>query len=836
MQTLWQDIQYGLRMLAKNSGFSAITVLTLALGIGANSGIFSVMRQVLLQRLPVPRPQELVLLYGPGQRSGHISSDEGDGSESFSYPTYKDLREHSTVFAGLAAKADFPLSVAYRGATERADAELVSGNYFETLGVQPVLGRLLQPSDEVRGGGNAVVVLGYGYWQKRFGGDRGILNQSLQVNNQLMTVVGVVQAGFDGIQLGRISQVYLPITLKPIVTPTWDGLDNHLDYWVKLIGRLKPGVSQTQAAAALAPTYHALLENELPLVSKRITDQEQKEYVTQPLVLHSGARGRPLLENDTRPKLLTLMGMVGLVLFITCANVAGLLTARGASRQKEISVRFSLGASRWRIVRQLMVESCLLSLAGAALGLLVASWLSFALVRFAENNMIADGLSSSLNLPVLAFTVVLALLCGILFGIAPAVSTTRVQLATTLKEQAGALASGLSHARLRKLLVISQVALTLLLVTSAWGFVRSLYNLQHVNLGMRADHVLQFSIAPQLNGYDSARSLSFYRQMEERIGALPGVVSLSATEEPLIADSNRGGNVTVEGEPAELAGTRHVLLNGIGPGHFTNLGIPLLQGREFARQDGAESPKVAVINQAMVKEFFPKGQAVGKHLMLGAGNGPLDIEIVGIVQDSHHSGVKEKLTSFLYIPYTQEKTISSLSYYVRTTGDPLMLANSVRTAIADLDSSLPIYDVRSFTQQVDLRLSGDKLVAFLALAFGALAAVLAALGIYGLLAYTVTQRTREIGVRMALGAEPKRVGWMITADVARLVGVGIVVGVPLAYAFSRLINSMLYDVQAFGYSSIGIALLALGVVAAIATFVPARRATQIDPMVALRYE
>lgn len=836
MPTLWQDIRYGLRILAKNPGFTAITVLTLALGIGANSGIFSVMRQVLLQRLPVPRPQELVLLYGPGPRSGHVSSDEGDGSESFSYPMYKDLREHSTVFAGLAAKADFPLSVGYRGETERAEAELVSGNYFETLGVQPALGRLLQPSDEVSRGVNPVVVLGYGYWQKRFGGRPGILNQSVQVNNRLMTVVGVVQLGFDGIELGRISQVYLPITLKPIVTPTWDGLDNHLDYWVKLIGRLKSGVSQAQASAALAPTYRALLENELLLVRTHLDDRELIHYVTQPLVLHSGARGRPLLENDTRPKLLTLMGMVGLVMFITCANVAGLLTARGAARQKEISVRFSLGASRLRIVRQLVVEACLLSFTGAGLGLLIASWLSFALVRFAADNMIADGLSASLNIPVLAFTLVLALFCGILFGIAPAIGTTRVHLTSTLKEQAGSLSSGLAHARMRKALVVCQVAFTLLLATSAWGFVRSLYNLQRVNLGLRTDHVLQFSIAPDLNGYDPARSLGLYRQLKEKLGALPGVVSVSATEEPLIADSNRGGNVTVEGEPADLAGTRHIMLNAVSPGHFANLGVPLLQGREFTAQDGAEGAKVAIINQAMVKEFFPDGRVVGKRLMRGGGKGTLDTEIVGVVQDSHHSGVKERLTPFLYIPVTQEQAIPSLSYYVRTTGDPLLLANSVRAAIAELDSSLPIYDVRSFAQQVDLRLSGDRLLALLALTFGALAALLAALGIYGLLSYTVTQRTREIGVRMALGAEPKRVGWMISGDVARLLGLGILVGLPLAHVFSRLVGSMLYGVQAFGVSSIGISLLALAQVAVLATFMPARRATKIDPMAALRYE
>jgi len=822
-------------MLGKNPGFTAVAVLTLALGIGANSGIFSVLRQVLLQRLPVPHPEELVLLYAPGITRGHVSSDEVDGSDSFSYPMYVDLRDQNKVFAGLAAKADFPVSVALQEQTERASAELISGNYFATLGVHAAIGRLFSPSDSSTPGSSPVVALGNGYWKKHFGGDPSVLNQNLRVNNQLMTVVGVVQPGFDGIQLGLVPDLYIPMSMKPAVTPVWDGLNDHRDYWVKLIARLKPGISSTEATAGLAPTYHALLENELPLNSG-LNEQEKKEFLTKQIVLRDGARGRPILENDTRPQLLTLMGMVGLVLFITCANVAGLLTARGVARQKEISLRISLGASRWRLIRQLLVESCLLSLAGALLGLLIANWMSNTLVHFASTNMMADGLTATLNLPILLFTVGLAVACGILFGVAPALSATRIQLASTLKDQAGALSSGLKHARLRKMLVISQVAMTLLLVTGAWGFVRSLYNLKHVDLGLQPAHVLQFSIAPGLNRYDQARSLGLYHQLEDRIGALPGVLSLSAAEEPLIADSDKGTNVTVEGEPAELAGTRHVQWNSIGPGHFSNLRIPLLMGREFSRQDGPESPKVVIINESMAKQFFPGAQALGKRMKFGAGTDPLNMEITGIVKDSHHSGVNEPTKPFFYIPYAQGKGLSSLTYYVRTSGDPVMLASSVRTSVAELDSGLPIYDVRSFKEQIDQRLSSSKLVASLALTFGALAALLAAMGIYGLLAYSVTQRTREIGVRMALGAEPRRVGWMILADVGRLTGAGILLGIPLAYAFGRLINSLLYGVQAFGASSIGIALLALTAVAAFAAFAPTRRATRIDPMVALRYE
>lgn len=836
MNTLWQDIRYGLRMLAKNPGFTLVAVLTLALGIGANTGIFSVLRQVLLQRLPVPHPEQLVLLYAPGLKNGHVSSDEEDGSESFSYPMYKDIRDHNTVFAGLAAKANYPVSVAFRGQTERADAEIVSGNYFETLGVRPALGRVLLPSDTVAEGSNPVVVLGHGYWKKHFAADPGVLNQALLVNNQAMTVVGVVQPGFDGIQLGRIPDVYIPVTMKPVVTPAWNGLTDHKDYWIKLIARLKPGFSPRQAAAALAPTYHALLENELPL-NTGLSEQEKQQFLAKQIVLRDGARGRPLLANDAGPQLRTLMGMVALVLLITCANVAGLLTARGAARQKEISVRLSLGASRWKLVRQLLIESCLLSCLGALLGLVLASWLSSALVHFAAASEIADGLSSSLNLQVLLFTAALAVFCGILFGVAPALSATRVPLASTLKEQAGSLSSGLSHTRLRKILVVSQVTLTLLLVTSAWGFVRSLYNLKHVDLGFPTDHVLQFSVAPQLNGYDQSRSLEFYHRLEDRLKTLPGVLSLSAAEEALISDSDRGSNVTVEGAPAELPDeAKHVLWNAVGPAHFTNLRVPLLSGREFTEQDGPDRPKVAILNETMANIYFPNGQALGKHMKFGSGSDPLNIQIIGVVRDSHHSNVREKPRPFLYVPYRQEKSVRSLTYYVRTSLDPLALASAVRQAAGELDASLPIFEVRSFEGQIDQQIAGEKLVAFLSAAFGALAALLAALGIYALLAYTVTQRTREIGVRMALGAEPRRVGWMLFGEVARLTGIGVVIGIPLAYGMSRLINSLLFGVQAFGFAGVGISLAALALVAAIATFAPSRRAMRIDPMTALRYE
>jgi predicted permease len=835
LDALLQDLRFGFRMLVKNPGFTTVAVLTLALGIGANTGIFSILRQVLLQRLPVPHPEQLVLLYGPGRRQGHVSGDEsgGQGAESFSYPMYLNLRDRSEVLAGLAAKANASVSLFFQGHTERASADLVTGNYFQTLGVNAVIGRTFEPADSGTPGDSPVVTLSYGYWKRRFGADPGVLNQSVLLNNRPMTIVGVVQPGFDGIQPGFVPDMYVPLTMPLSSTPP--EYNSHKDYWIKVIGRLKPGMSRERASAALAPLYSSLLRDELSLMTGW-NDNDKAQFLGRKLILREGARGRPILESGTGAQLVALMSLVGVVLFIACANVAGLLTARGAARQREIGIRLSLGASRGCLIRQLVLESLLLSVSGAILGLALASWTSAALVRFASENGIADGLSSALNAPVLAFTCVLAAACGLLFGVTPSLRATRVELVSTLKEQAGALSSGLAHTRLRKALVVCQVALTLLLVTCATGFARSLYNVKNTDLGLRTANILQFRVAPQLNGYEQARSFALFRELEDCLAALPGVLSLSSAQERLMDDDDRGSNVTVEGEPPALAGTRDVLRNAIGPGHFSNLGIPLMKGREFTRADGTIGPKVAIVNESFAKTFFAGADPLGRRMKFGAGTGPLDMEIVAVVKDSHHSGVKEEVRSFVYIPYPQEKNVGALTYYVRTSQDPVTLATTVRKIVGELDSSLPIDDVRSFEQQIDRQLAGDRLIATLAGIFAALAALLAAIGIYGLLAYTVTQRTREIGVRMALGADAQRVGSMILKDVALLTGVGVLLGLPLAYGLGRLMNSLLYGVKAFELLSVVTALVVLLAVALSAAYLPARRATRVDPMVALRYE
>ena len=825
-------------MLAKNPAFTAIAVLTLALGIGANAGIFTILQQILLRRLPVPNPDQLVLLYSPGPRQGHVSSDESeDGAESFSYPLYTTLRDHNPVFSGLAAMDTYSTALTYRGHTDRVQGYVVSGNFFETLGVTPALGRTLEPSDTATLGGAPVVVLSYGAWKSRFGGDPGILNQGILVNNKPMTIVGVTESTFDGTQPGFIPQLYVPITMVASLDVPPRDLTRHNDSWIKLIGRIKPGMSIEQAFAGLQPAFSALLRDELPLFTGW-NDKEQAAFLDRKMILRTGAHGRPMLEAGVGKQIMALMSMVGLVLLIACANIAGLLTARAASRQREIGIRLSLGASRFQLVRQLLIESVLLGGAGAILGLLIAFWTSSTLVKFASENGIADGLAGSLNPAVLAFTFVAAGISVALFGVAPSLRATRNELVSSVKEQAGTTSLGTSHQRLRQSLVVCQVALTLLLVTAAGAFAQSLFNAKHTDLGLRTDHMLEFSITPGILGYDDARGKALFRSLDERFAAIPGVRSVGSAAERLMDYSDRGSNVDVEGEPAEERGTKHVLRNAIGPGHFSNMGIPLLEGREFTRADLLGSPKVAIVNETFAKTFFPKGNPIGHHLRFGHSSDHVpDIEIVAVVKNSHHEGVKdEEIKPFVYVPYDQDENIGQLTYYVRTSQDPTLISSAVRSVVNDLDSSLPVTGMRTFEAQIDRQLANDRLIAYLSEIFGGLAALLAAIGIYGLLSYGVTQRTREIGVRMALGADIKSIGRMILTEMSWLLLIGIVIGLALTYGLGKLLNSMLYGVKAFEPATVGISLFFMALVALAAAYIPARRATRVDPLVALRYE
>ncbi len=835
METLIQDFKYGIRTLTKNPGFSVVAVITLALGLGANTAIFSLTDQILLRLLPVENPKELVVLRSPGPKSGRVWSD-GDSASPFSYPLYKEVRDNNNVFSGVLARFAVALSVAGEGQTERANGELVSGNYFEVLGVRPVVGRVLNQDDDLAPGAGQAVVLSHAYWMRRFGADPGVLNKTLIINGVGMTVVGVSSASFTGVQVGQRPDIFIPITMKAKMTPNWDGLNDHKDYWLAIIGRLKPGLTPAQAEEAFAPVYHQILEAELPLAG-RFSPETQQRFLEKRMLMDPGSRGRAILQRDTRQPLLVLMGMVGLVLLIACANVANLLMARGAARQREIAIRMAVGAGRWRLVRQFLVESLTLSLIGGGVGLVVAAWTMGALVGSVPESMGAVGLSASLDVRVLGFTIALSILVGLLFGVMPAMKATRLNLESTLREQGSSVSGALSQVRFRKGLVVSQVVLTTVLLVCAGLFARSLNNLKHLDLGMRPDHLVSFSIQPELNSYTPQKTIALFDQLHQNIAAQPGVDAVSEAVIPEFTDSNSSSNITVDGYQAGQDENMNVGQNDVGPGFFSTMGIPLLQGREFEPSDTASSQKVAIINETMARRYFANRNPIGARFAFGAGDKiHPDIEIVGVVKDSKHATVREDSGPFICLPYSQSKTVGNITFYVKTRQEPGVIAASSRREVERLDPNLPVFDVKTVERQIDELLFRDKFLTFLSMCFALLAAVLASIGLYGVMAYTVTRRTREIGIRMALGATRGVVSWLILREVVVLALIGLVVGLPAAYVLGRFTESLLFGVKVGDPLVFVAAGLLLSAATLIGGYLPARKAASIDPLVALRCE
>src|SRR6266850_1228903 len=811
MHALWQDVRYGLRMLAKHPGFTAIAVLTLALGIGANTAIFSLLNQILLRQLPVKDPGELVLLRAPGLKTGHIWSD-GDDSESFSYPIYKGLRDNNRVFSGVFGRFEFSASIASHGKTERGSGELVTGNYFEVLGVRPALGRVFSQEDDRVPGAHAVAVLSHAYWLRQFGGDPGVLNQTLLVNNTEITVVGVAQAGFAGVQVGQSTDIFVPTMMKGQMTPIRSGLDDWNDYWMAVLARRKPGVSMAQAEAGINAAYHPLLEEQLAKI-KGWDEKKRQQFRSKKIVLASGAQGRVTLQRDSGPALMALFAMVALVLLIACTNVANLLLAQGAARQREFAIRTAMGATRGRMMRQLVIESFLCAIAGGALGL--ALGLDWSIIGFAAGATFFS---------------------GVLFGLIPAWRVTRTGVSQTLKNQGSTSSAGLSQVRFRKLLVAGQVAFTVLLLAGACLFTRTLWNLRKQNLGMSTENVITFSIAPQLNGYNTTRSIALVDQLRERFAGLPGVRGVGSSEIATLTGTDNGSNITIEGKKDLEEDLQHVNYDGVSPKYFSTLGVALLAGREFNESDTGNSPKVAIVNESMAKRYFPEGNPLGARFAWGGGKVTPNITIAGVVKDTKQSHVRDGSVPYINYPYSQDTRLTGMTFYVRTQQAPLLLANGLRGEVQHLDANLPVYDLKTFERVVNEDLFAERMVAGLSASFGGLAGLLAALGIYGVLAYLVVQRTREIGIRMALGARPGNVRLLIFREVGFMVFAGVAVGLPLAYGLARLSESLLFGVQAGDPLIYVLTLAVIGVVASAACYVPARRATRVHPIVALRYE
>jgi putative ABC transport system permease protein len=838
MRTLWQDVKYGLRMLAKNPGFTAIAVTTLALGIGANTAIFSVLNQVLLRRLPVASPERLVILKSPGPKRGHVWSD-GDDSEIFSYPLYKGLAKNTAVFDGVIARYQFSASIASNGQTERGSGELVSGNYFETLGVRPALGRLLMPADDDVQGAHPVLVLSHGYWTQHFGGDSGVLNHTILVNNTVMTIVGVAQKGFTGIQVGQTPDIFVPITMKGQMTPIRNGLDDWNDSFLAVLARLQPGVSREQAQAAINVDYHPLLEQQMEHLGgsgDHLHGKDRDEFLNKKVILYPGAQGRTTVQRDSGPALKALFAMVGLVLLIACTNVANLLLAKGAARQREFAVRSALGATKGRMIRQLMVESFLCAVAGGGLGILLGAWLMNILTQAVVSEGGVQGITSQVDATVLGFAAAATAASAIVFGLLPAWRVARGGVSQILKDQGSTGSAGPGHVRFRKVLVAGQVAFTVVLLAGAALFAQTLWNLRKQNLGLSTENLITFSISPQLSGYDGLKTIALVDQLRQRLAGLPGVLGVGSSQIPVLTGTDMGSNITVEGRPNTDNDERHVNYDAVSPNYFSTMKIPLLSGREFNDADTATSPKVAVINEAMVKAFFPNRNPIGVHFAMGSGEVKPDIEIVGVVKDAKESHVRDNARPYFYRPYAQFGKLFGMTFYVRTNQDPLLIANDLRQIVKQQDAHLPLYELKTVRRVVDEDLFAERVIAGLSSSFGALAAVLAALGIYGVLAYLVVQRTREIGIRLALGAPSAHVRALVFKEVGWMVLAGAAVGLPSAYGLARVGESLFFGVYA---GDIAVYLVSFGVIVMIATiacYVPSRRATRIDPIVALRYE
>jgi putative ABC transport system permease protein len=830
LETLGQDIRYGCRLLRKSVVFTLVAVFTLALGIGANTAIFSLTYQILLRRLPVSHPEDLVVLRSPGPKEGSTNSD-GDSAASFSYPLYKDLRERDKVFAGLLARLAVPLSVSAMGRAERAAGELVSGNYFDVLGVTPALGRVFGMDDETTGGANPVAVLSYSYWTRRFGNDPSVLNKQITVNGTLLTVVGVTRPGFGGIQVGQMPDVFIPITMKAQMTPSWNGLDDRRSHWVAVLGRMKPGMTVESSQAAVQAIFHPLLEAEVPL--EKIQPRLQERFLARKLLLLPGSHGRPILQSDTKAPLTFLMAMVSLVLLIACANLAGLLIARGEARHREIAVRLSIGASRRRVLRQLLTEGLLLALAGGAAGLALAPLLLRVILRTIGETTGVAGFTAQLNSQMLFFALALALVTTVLFALLPALRLVRALPLTFLKEQSG---GSESSAGLRKWLIIGQVVLTTVLLTGAGLFTQSLINIRNVDLGLETGHAMQFSISPALSRYTAQQTIDLISRLRTALAAQPGVRSVSAAEVPIMADSTTSAGMTAEGYNVGESEETNVEQNWIAPGYFSTMRIPLLAGREFADSDNLDSPKVAIVNQALVHRYFAGRDAIGKRIVFGRGNVHPDTEIVGVVANSKHENPREPVVPFAYMPIAQDKRPAGITFYVRTAQDPSAAAGMLRSAVAGLDSALPIYDLKTLDAQVNDSMVGDRVMAYLCIWLGLLAASLAAMGLYGVMAYIVLRRTREIGIRMALGATRESVARMVLGEVMRMTLIGLSIGLVAAVVTGHFIESQLFGVKGWNPLVLLLAALLLMVVGLAAGSLPARRAARVQPVIALRYE
>jgi predicted permease len=829
---MWNDLRFAARTLRRSPGFVALTVFTLALGIGANTAVFSLLYQVVLRSVLVKDPASLVVLESDSYHRGLSRSD--NSHSVFSYPMYKELRDRNQVFSGLIARALFPATLAFHGSAATTTAEVVTGNFFETLGVKPVLGRLLVPADDQRGAQTNAIVLSYSYWAGHLGSDPNVLNNQVLMNNHAVLVVGVAQRAFRSLVSGNTPDFFAPISMIGMISADWDKSEEPDSNWLNICGRLKPGVAEAQANAMLLPLFRSVMTSELPRFHD-LDENARKKLLGKPVNVRPAAQGLNELRSQWQTPLLVLMFMVGLVLLIACANVANLLIVRAVSRQREIAVRLAIGATRAQISRQLLVENTVLSLAGGCLGIFAAKFFIDALLAVLPADATGGWLSSQLDWRILLFSLALSVLTGIIFGLAPELQTTRPELASTLKDQSLNVSGTGTQSRTRQTLVAAQICLSLLLLIGAGLFTRSLVNLLYYDPGFQPEHVLTFSIDPTLSGYSRERAAVLFRELDQKFRNLPGAVSSAVGEFSPFGGMNWTSGVK---RPGSEKGSESISVreNAAGPTYFQTLGIPLLSGRTFADTDTRASARVAIFNQTLSRFLFENENPIGRHIKMGQQG--TDMEVVGVVKDSKFGSLREKPSPFLYVPKEQadEKFLGLAAFFLRTRGSESSMMNAVRMTVKQLDPNVPVDHLTSMKVMVDDSIYTDRLIAILAAGFGVLAVVLAAVGLYGTISYAVTRRTREFGIRLAMGAERKNILSLIFREIGILLGIGAAVGLPTSYALARLVESQLFGIKAHDPMVLLAAVVLIVIAAAIAGLTPALRAIRIEPLQALRYE
>ena len=841
METLWRDIRYGARQFRMNPLFAAVAILSLALGIGANTAVFTLLDQLVLRLLPVKDPQRLVMVWSTGPHFGGNS-----GARAASYPMYQDFQRAAKAFEFVFCRLETQSSITIDGGTERVDGELISGNYFQALGVGPAVGRLFSPeADDRIYMGHPSVVLSYQYWMRRFAGDPKVVGKKILVNNYPMEIVGVSAAGFGGLDPARSPDIRVPILMTPVMTPGRDDLANRRSQWVQIFGRLKSGYTVQSARASLQPLFHQILRDEVeqPSLAKR-SQHDRDLFLTRTVLVETAANGYSGLRQQYSTALIVLMCMAGLILLVACSNVASLLIARAMARQRETAVRLAIGAGRRALIRQLLVESILLSVVGAALGLGLSVVATRGLLSMLPTNGATLMLHAKPDGRILLFSVGAAFATALVFGVMPALQATTLDLLTTLKDTASPVTGANTPARFRKALVMAQIALSFLLLVGAGLFTRTLINLKDMRTGFSSmENLVSFQVDPAKNGYLVARTRDFYSDALRDIRALPGVRSAAYVMWPLLNGREWDLTVVVEGHQAEPGEDMQVYYNLASPGYWRTMGIPLLQGRDFDERDrvnGGDDPQpwnVAIVNREFAEHFFgvrdPIGQRIG--CCHGPGTKPT-IRIVGVVENSLFAGPRSGVRRQVFLPYLESASPAAVTFYMRSARPATALFATLRGLLAKLDSSLPVYDLKTLDDQLNETLSTERLIAFLSTVFGVLATVLAGLGLYGVMAFVVARRTGELGLRMALGAPRLSVLWLVIREVLILLGGGLIVGVPSAYLLSRYVSSELFGVTPTDVWTGVAASALLGLIALVSGFVPARRASGIDPIAALRYE